>query len=70
MNGQQAGTFLGTGCSTTLVHADLVEPQHLLAGEELTVRGAHGDKTVYRVAEVSVQINGAPGFVRAGVDPA
>ena len=49
---------LGTGCSRTLVHKDLVSENSLLAGEAVAIRCAHVDTVLCPLAQVQLEVEG------------
>ena len=59
--------LLDTGCSRTIVRRDLVEDEQWLDGESTIIQCTHGDAMAYPLAEVSVEIEGKPVFVKAAV---
>ena len=48
--------LLDTGCSRTMVCADLVPKHKIIPGEATTVKCVHGDNILYPMAEVVVQV--------------
>ena len=59
VNGQCAkNIMLDTGCSSTMVHRNLVPEAQILDGESAVVRCAHGDSVLYPMAEVNIEVDG------------
>ena len=56
--------LLDTRCSRTIVRRDLVEDEQWLDGESTIIQCTHGDAMAYPLAEVSVEIEGKPVFVK------
>ena len=59
--------LLDTGCTCTMVRADLVPEENLLPGEAATVLCAHGDTVLYPLARVRIDVEGVDMEVRAAV---
>ena len=59
--------LLETGCTCTMVRADLVPEENLLTGEAATVLCAHGDTVLYPLARVRIDVEGVDMEVRAAV---
>ena len=59
--------LLDTGCSRTMVHADLVPKHKIIPGEATTVKCVHGDNILYPMADVVVQMEGVELKVKVAV---
>ena len=59
--------LLDTGCSRTMVKRELVPANKFLEGDVVTIRCAHGDVTLYPLAQVNMEIGGVPIKVEAAV---
>ena len=59
--------LLDTGCTRTLVHADLVPSQKVLEGDVVTIKCAHGDTRTYPTAIVGIQVDGLEIEVEAAI---
>ena len=59
--------LLDTGCSKTLVHQKLVPEGKVLPGETTTMHCVHGDKVLYPVASLSLEVEGVPVAIKAAV---
>ena len=51
--GWVSDTLLDTGCSRTMVHADLVQKHKIIPGEATTVKCIHGDISMHCPQKVS-----------------
>ena len=51
--------LLDTGCTRTMVWADLVPPRKFLEGDAVTIQCAHGDTVLYPLANVAIQVEAA-----------
>ena len=49
--------LLDTGCTRTIVHANLAPPQKFLEGDVVTIQCAHGDTVLYPLANVGIQVD-------------
>jgi predicted aspartyl protease len=59
VEGKEVGDILlDTGCSRTMVHRDLVRDEKQLEGEAVTICCAHGDVSLYPLAEVDLELEG------------
>ena len=59
--------LLDTGCTQTMVHADLVPPEKFLEGSAVTVLCSHGDTVLYPLAKIAMQVDGLEIEVDAAV---
>ena len=59
--------LLDTGCSRTLVHQDLVPEEKFIEGEAVAIRCAHGDTTLYPLAQITMEVDGKTIEVEAAV---
>jgi predicted aspartyl protease len=59
--------LLDTGCTRTMVRADLVPPEHFLEGDAVTIQCARGDTVLYPIAIVAIQIGGLEMEVEAAI---
>ena len=59
--------LLDTGCTRTMVHADLVPPEKILEGDTVTIKCAHGDIVLYPLANVDLEVDGRRVSVEAAV---
>ena len=59
--------LLDTGCCRTLIHQDLVPEGKIKEGEAVAIRCAHGDTELYPLAQISMEVEGRPIEVEAGV---
>ena len=59
--------WLDTGCTQTMVHADLVPPEKFLEGSAVTVLCSHGDTVLYPLAKIAMQVDGLEIVVDAAV---
>jgi predicted aspartyl protease len=68
VEGKEVGDILlDTGCSRTMVHRDLVRDEKQLEGEAVTICCAHGDVSLYPLAEVNLEFEGIQMRVKAAV---
>ena len=68
VEGQEVqGILLDTGCTRTMVHADLVPPEKFLEGDTVTIKCAHGDTVLYPLANVDMEVDGQRVTVEAAV---
>ena len=59
--------LLDTGCTRTMVRADLVPPEKFLEGDAVTIQCAHGDTVMYPIANVAIQVDGLEIEVEAAI---
>ena len=59
--------LLDTGCSRTMVHQDLVRKGEELEGEAVMICCAHGDVSLYPIAEIDMELEGVQMQVKAAV---
>ena len=59
--------LLDTGCTRTMVHANLVPPGKILEGDTVTIMCAHGDIVLYPLAKVDMEMDGLQVNVEAAV---
>ena len=59
--------LLDTGCTRTMVQADLVPPRKFLEGDAVTIQCAHGDTVLYPLANVAIQVEGLEIEVEAAI---
>ena len=59
--------LLDTGCSKTLVHQKLVPEGKVLPGETTTIHCIYGDKVLYPVARLNLEVEGVPVAIKASV---
>ena len=55
------------GCSKTLVHQKVVPEGKVLPGETTTIHCVHGDKLLYPVARLNLEVEGVPFAIKAAV---
>lgn len=68
MEGKEVSDILlDTGCSRTMVHRDLVPEGKQLEGEAVTICCAHGDVSLYPLAEIDLKLEGVEVKVKAAV---
>ena len=59
MEGQEVqDILLDTGCTRTMVHADLVPPHKFLEGDSVIIKCAHSDVVLYPLANVDMEVDG------------
>ena len=59
--------LLNTGCSRTMILKDLVPASRYLEGDAVTIRCAHGDITLYPLADIRMEVDGLSIQVEAAV---
>ena len=59
--------LLDTGCTRTMVRADLVPSRKFLEGDAVTIQCAHGDTVLYPLANVAIQVEGLEIEVEAAI---
>ena len=59
--------LLDTGCSRTMIRKDLVPASRYLEGDAVTIRCAHGDITLYPLADIRMEVDGLSIQVEAAV---
>ena len=68
MEGKEVSDILlDTGCSRTMVHRDLVRKGKEREGEAVTICCAHGDVSLYPIADVDLEPKGIQMQVKAAV---
>ena len=50
-----------------MVRVDLVPPEKILSGDAVTIRCAHGDTVLYRLADLEMEVDGVYIQVEAAV---
>ena len=58
---------LDTGCSQSMVHKNLVSQDKIVEGDAVTIRCAHGDKVLYPLAKIELEVDGQPISIEAAV---
>ena len=64
---QVEGILLDTGCARTMVRKELVPEEKILMGDAVTIRCAHGDKVLYPLAALELEVDGISIPVEAAV---
>ena len=59
--------LLDTGCTRTMLQADLVPPRKFLEGDAVTIQCAHGDTVLYPLANIAIQVEGLEIEVEAAI---
>ncbi|KAL2103518.1 hypothetical protein ACEWY4_000386 [Coilia grayii] len=67
LNGKSVQALLDTGCSQTLVQADLVPLEFRNCTDKLTILCVHGDKSEHDTADVYVRAQGQTYLLRVGL---
>ena len=67
LNGKPVKALVDTGCSQTLVQADLVPLEFRNCNDKLTIFCVHGDKSDLDTADVYVRVNGQTYLLRVGL---
>ncbi|KAL2085069.1 hypothetical protein ACEWY4_020587 [Coilia grayii] len=69
LNGKPTTALVDTGCTQTLVQADLVPLEFLNENDKLTICCVHGDKTEHSTADVYISVSGQTYLLRVGLVP-